>query len=403
VPAIRRVGLSPLGVVEGNVSPAPSVASESLLRTAAAFAARLEVLATELRDETAPIPSQLAHYVALADFCVRRSAEELTRHSAQIPKTARLDEDTLRTALRQFHDQVRAPLSAAQLLTDPQEISSVFTALADRCADLGRQLRTHLSSVTSTDSTAVQQPHWTIVSVYLAGFDALCKQIAIAYDRESQAEAILDAAGRVQRQVAQHLREAMQTVAVQPTGDGEIVQFATVTEALRFASALTGDEALWDDRVVTSTGDGAMVRFATVTEALRFASALHAQTVEFNRVTRAAPPYQYRVGIASGHVLVQIHSGSFPRRTIAGIAFIQAARLGAAVPPGGTAIAAETWDELLRELGLPPDEAESHPLCKGFEATVVEVKQERYPARIQKPTPAPTAQEGGAGQSPAPF
>lgn len=104
--------------------------------------------------------------------------------------------------------------------------------------------------------------------------------------------------------------------------------------------------AAWANHLVAPTGDGAIVRFDRVTDALAYARAIHRRAERFNRVSNPVPPHQHRVGIAFGVVVLHLEGHTLARH---GIPFIQANRMESAVAPGGIAIEAGAWAKLCEE------------------------------------------------------
>jgi TolB-like protein/class 3 adenylate cyclase/Tfp pilus assembly protein PilF len=94
------------------------------------------------------------------------------------------------------------------------------------------------------------------------------------------------------------------------------------------------------DNVVMTTGDGALLTFAEPDRALNFAERLHRCAARHNAgVTEPRARRIFRVGISTGEIAVDPHTGS-----PAGMAISRAARLEAKADPGGILIDSESWN-----------------------------------------------------------
>jgi TolB-like protein/class 3 adenylate cyclase/Tfp pilus assembly protein PilF len=93
------------------------------------------------------------------------------------------------------------------------------------------------------------------------------------------------------------------------------------------------------ENVVMTTGDGALLTFADVDQALQFAVSLHRYAARHNAgVTEPRARRVFRVGISTGEIAVDPITGS-----PAGMAISRAARLEAKADPGGVLIDSESW------------------------------------------------------------
>jgi adenylate cyclase len=89
-------------------------------------------------------------------------------------------------------------------------------------------------------------------------------------------------------------------------------------------------------RIVKSTGDGALVEFASIVNAVRFAVEVQRLILARNAGLPQSRRIEYRIGVNLGDVIVAADD-------IYGHGVNVAARLEALAPPGGICISAEAW------------------------------------------------------------
>jgi adenylate cyclase len=98
-------------------------------------------------------------------------------------------------------------------------------------------------------------------------------------------------------------------------------------------------------RIVKTTGDGLLVEFGSVVDALRCAAELQANMAERNAVTPAVDRIDFRIGIHQGDVVVE--DGD-----IFGDGVNVAARLEALAEPGGICVSARVQEDSAGRLDL---------------------------------------------------
>jgi len=142
----------------------------------------------------------------------------------------------------------------------------------------------------------------------------------------------------------------------------------TIKDQIMNALAILGAGYGVDQNVFVSTGDGAILRFTNVEEAVRFARALHDETEKYNQTARLADPYRHRIGIAFGWVKFRLNVFGGERKVESvGIPFIEAARMESCCPASGIAIEQKAWQRLVNELNVPSGtDLSSHELLGGF-------------------------------------
>jgi adenylate cyclase len=89
-------------------------------------------------------------------------------------------------------------------------------------------------------------------------------------------------------------------------------------------------------RIVKKTGDGALVEFASVVDAVRCAVEVQRQTLARNATLPPSHRVEWRIGVNLGDVIVAPDD-------IYGHGVNLAARLETLAPPGGICISAEAW------------------------------------------------------------
>jgi adenylate cyclase len=102
-------------------------------------------------------------------------------------------------------------------------------------------------------------------------------------------------------------------------------------------------------RLVKTTGDGLLVEFGSVVEALRCATEVQARMAERNAPTPADRRIEYRIGINMGDVVVE--DGD-----IFGDGVNVAARLEALAEPGGICVSARVQEDATGKLDLAFDD-----------------------------------------------
>jgi len=107
--------------------------------------------------------------------------------------------------------------------------------------------------------------------------------------------------------------------------------------------------AAHNGRLVKTTGDGLLVEFASVVDALSCATEVQAGMAERNLTTHANKRIEFRIGINVGDIVVE--DGD-----IFGDGVNIAARLEALAEPGGICVSPRTKLNILRQLigGVPP-------------------------------------------------
>jgi TolB-like protein/class 3 adenylate cyclase len=102
-------------------------------------------------------------------------------------------------------------------------------------------------------------------------------------------------------------------------------------------------------RIVKTTGDGLLVEFASVVDALRCAAAIQREMAERNANTPAEDRIEFRVGIHQGDIIVEDDD-------IFGDAVNVAARLEALADPGGICASARVQEDAAGKLELAFDD-----------------------------------------------
>lgn len=101
-----------------------------------------------------------------------------------------------------------------------------------------------------------------------------------------------------------------------------------------------------EDSLITTTGDGAILAFDEVQDAVRFAEALQNRALEQNRSLGEGVKLQFRIGISCGRVAIAARLDS---TNIAGVAIVEAVRLSSACKPGGILASEAVWRRLPKD------------------------------------------------------
>lgn len=169
---------------------------------------------------------------------------------------------------------------------------------------------------------------------------------------------------------------------------------AIIRRQINHAVADLGSAYRAADHALSYTGDGAVLTFDRVSDAVRFTNALHLQAA---RASEEVPglPYRHRVGLAFGWVMFAVTPRSPVQVERSGLPFVEATRMEACSPPGGVAIEDMAWKELLRELHRDREAGPCIDLSAGFVEQRFTLKDdELYQVWTRKPEAA------GAGASP---
>jgi class 3 adenylate cyclase len=103
--------------------------------------------------------------------------------------------------------------------------------------------------------------------------------------------------------------------------------------------------AAHNGRLVKTTGDGLLVEFGSVVDALRCATAVQAGMVERNATVPAQKRIEFRIGLHQGDVVIE-------ENDIFGDAVNAAARLEGLAEPGGICVSARVWGDASGKLNL---------------------------------------------------
>src|SRR5215472_17319651 len=103
--------------------------------------------------------------------------------------------------------------------------------------------------------------------------------------------------------------------------------------------------AVHNGRLVKTTGDGLLVEFGSVVDALRYATVMQAGMAERNTAVPADKRIEFRIGINMGDIVVE--DGD-----IFGDGVNVAARLEGLAEPGGTCVSARVQEDAAGKLDL---------------------------------------------------
>jgi adenylate cyclase len=140
-------------------------------------------------------------------------------------------------------------------------------------------------------------------------------------------------------------------------------------------------------RIIKTTGDGMLVEFQSVTEALRCAVDFQERMARRNRDMPASRTLLYRIGINLGDVIVE--GGD-----IFGDGVIVAARLEALAEPGGICISAAVRDQVGDRLDIAFEDL--------GDRQVKNIKRSIHVFKIVLDGQTPAAGAAAPGQAPAP-
>jgi adenylate cyclase len=140
-------------------------------------------------------------------------------------------------------------------------------------------------------------------------------------------------------------------------------------------------------RLVKTTGDGLLVEFASVVDALRCASEMQAALANSNAPLPPNRRIEFRIGINVGDIVVE--DGD-----IFGDGVNIAARLEGLAEPGGICVSARVQEDAAGRLDLTFEDIGEQPL-KNI-ARPVRV----YRVRPESPLPSPPPQAAGEGSAP---
>src|SRR5215471_1785930 len=108
-------------------------------------------------------------------------------------------------------------------------------------------------------------------------------------------------------------------------------------------------------RIVKNTGDGVLAEFASVVDAVRYATAVQAGMTDRNAAASADQRIEFRIGIHQGDVVVEDHD-------IFGDAVNVAARLEGLAEPGGICVSARVRGDAAGRLDLTFEDMGRHEL-----------------------------------------
>jgi TolB-like protein/class 3 adenylate cyclase len=134
-------------------------------------------------------------------------------------------------------------------------------------------------------------------------------------------------------------------------------------------------------RIVKTTGDGLLVEFASVVNALRCATEWQRSIAEHNTVVPQGDRIEFRIGVHQGDIVVEDED-------ILGDGVNVAARLEALAEPGGICVSARVQEDAAGRLDLTFEDIGEQTL-KNI-ARSVRVYQVRLAGMESKPTAAPT-------------
>lgn len=148
----------------------------------------------------------------------------------------------------------------------------------------------------------------------------------------------------------------------------------------------------WFDHHIQSTGDGAILCFDSVREAVGFAVRVHREADDYSSRSKLSPEwaYRHRVGIGFGNLHFRTEAvGDYRQLHVLGIPLIDSTRMEACSPVGGIAIHPLAWDRLSGEpAGADADVAGLLPAFR-LASDIPVINGETYDARLWSPPDGP--------------
>jgi len=292
----------------------------------------------ELKSLSRALGARLSTYAIEVGFEAKKSHEDLRLLAQENCRGIRelrveFDELSSRTATdteeAESRDKLAVILNSAYALSVNFEIAvSRFgkSDFSDEYNKVVKQFRTISESLRTKFPRSVTQDHkvgdleQAVVVADLAQYTLRVQALRGVAEAFGNAE-VLDSVFNLDRRISLHIQHG--TAIAAPSDD------------------LAG-------HLIRSTGDGAILRFDTISEAIQFTAALHTKARTYSAQKGLEKPFLYRVGIAFGLIRVPLRfrDGSTLSQ-IAGIPLITAARMESCSEPGGVCLdiaAFERWE-----------------------------------------------------------
>jgi len=231
-----------------------------------------------------------------------------------------------------FQTRVYRPLDDVIPTETPAEIASVVRKCRDNCLDLCDRLRNEKKKRGIADDNS-EEP---------TGTDFDYERAILVYDLGRFTQRVrISASAFPAANIPACIRLIMQQI-------GTIVDEAIGRTSVKLDSAL-----------ITPLGDGSVLQFPTMIDALTFAHRLHFIAEERNDVPHPDPnawQNHFRIGICFGHVqLTPVRNAELPRTDTCGLPFIYATRLCSGCRTGEVLISEHAWGRLQQEPKEPKE------------------------------------------------